>query len=352
MESGEQVLYTASNTQGALGSAVGDEQRTRISGLVFDDDDNLWIASYNAARPLVVYTNEQTWHSFSVPGDNSLTDLAVDDLGNVWGVIAGNTGSVMVYNPGDNIKDPTDDIPPRNFNISNSQLPSNTVNCVSRDLDGAIWVGTAQGVVVFECGAAVFEDICQGNKPTVVQDNLGAYLLETEDVLSIAVDGANRKWFGTRNGIFVQSPNGEEQIAKFDIENSPLFDNTVKAMAYNEDSGEMMIATNKGIQSYRTETTRAKFRRNDNVYAFPNPVRPEYDGPIAIKGLSRDSEVKITDIDGQIVYSTQALGGQAIWDGRDAQGRELAGGVYLVFSSSVDSFLDPETAVTKILLIR
>ncbi len=352
LETKEQVLYTAANTQNAILSSVGDEQRTRISGLSFDDDDNLWIASYNASRPLSVYTNEQTWHNFDLPGDDRLTDLVVDDIGNVWAVVSASAGAVVVYNPGNNIKDPTDDLPAKVFNVSNSELPSNLVNCIAKDLDGAIWVGTGQGVVVFECGGAVFEDICQGNKPTVFQDNLGAFLLETEDVISIAVDGANRKWFGTRNGIFVQSPSGEEQIAQYNTENSPLFDNNIKAMAYSGESGEMMIATNKGLQSFRTRTTSARVVHSSNVYAFPNPVRPEYNGNIAIKGLARDAEIKITDIDGHLVFQTQALGGQAIWDGMDLLGNTVAGGVYLVFSSSSDSFRDPDTAVTKILVVR
>ena len=178
------------------------------------------------------------------------------------------------------------------------------------------------------------------------------FLLETEDVQAITVDGANRKWFGTRNGIFVMSPSAEEQIAKFDVDNSPLFDNNIKALEYNPNSGEVFIASNKGLQSFRTETTGSRITHSSNVYAFPNPVTPDYDGPIAIKGLARDAEVKITDIDGQLVFQTEALGGQAIWDGRDQTGRLVSGGVYLVFSSSSDAFLDPDSFVTKILLVR
>lgn len=352
LETGEQILYTPENTNGALNPAAGDEQRTRISGLYFDDQENLWISSYLGARPLSVYTSEKTWHSFDLPGDDKLSDLVVDDIGNVWAVIAGTSGGVVVYNPGDNIKDPTDDPNPRLFNVNNSEIPSSVVNSIAKDLDGGIWVGTAQGVVLFECGSAVFEDVCEGDRPIVFQDNVGAYLLESENVTAIAVDGANRKWFGTGSGIFVQSPNGEEQIAHFNIDNSPLFDNSIVALEYNENTGEMFISTDRGFQSYRTETTGARPTHGRNVYAFPNPVRPEFAGDIAIKGLARDAEVKITDIDGQLVFQTEALGGQAVWDGRDRMGREVSAGVYLVFSSSSDTFLNPDTAVAKILIIR
>jgi len=350
----ESILYSDANdnTDGALGPAIGDESRTRIAGLTFDNDNNLWMSSFLAARPLVVQTNEGTWHSFPINSDNRLTDIVADDLGNIWGVIAGNNGGVIVYSPNQTISDPTDDPPSKLFNINNSEIPSNVVNSIAKDQDGTIWVGTGQGVVAFECGGSIFESSCVGNKRKVLQDSIAAFLLETEDVLAIAVDGANRKWFGTRNGIFVQSPSGEEQIAKFDVDNSLLFDNNIKALSFNELTGEMYIASNKGLQSFRTETTGANDRHSTNVFAFPNPVRPEYQGPIAIKGLARDAEVKITDIDGQLVFQTEALGGQAIWDGRDVNGREVSGGVYLVFSSSSDSFRDPDSFVTKILFVR
>lgn len=345
------ILYNKDNSP--LQSPIGDNPlRVKISGLAFDNDNNLWMSNFETQEPLVVLTGEGNWHSFAVPSDNKLADLAVDQAGYIWAVIGGNTGGVVVYDPGQSIADPTDNPAPVFKNQSNSEVPSNIVNSIAVDLDGAVWVGTAEGVVVFECGGSATESVCVGNKRKVLQDSIAAFLLQTEDVLSIAVDGANRKWFGTRNGIFVQSPSGEDQVAFFDTDNSPLFDNTITAMEYNPNTGEMFIATNKGIQAYRTETAGSRATHASNVYAFPNPVRPEYSGPIAIKGLARDAEVKITDVDGQLVFQTEALGGQAIWDGRDINGRAVSGGVYLVFSSSTDSFRDPNTYVTKILLIR
>ncbi len=353
-ETDEQVLYNASNTNGALGPPIGDNpDRVRISGMSYDEDDNLWLSVFGAEKPIAVLTDEGIWHGFDVGSNNKTTELIRDDLGYVWSVIAGNTGGVIVYDPNGTISDPTDDPPARFISSSNSEIPSNLVNAIAMDLDGSVWIGTAAGAVVFECGSDVLESSCDGFKPQVQQPdgNIG-YLLATEDVQAIAVDGANRKWFGTRNGIFVMSPSGEEQIMKFDIENSPLFDNNIKAMSYSASSGEMFVASNKGIQSYRTQTTTGKNRHDTQVYAFPNPVRPEYDGVIAIKGLVRDAEVIITDIDGQLVYKTQAQGGQAIWDGRHLDGQAVAGGVYLVFSSSTDTFRDPDAYVTKIMMIR
>jgi len=220
------------------------------------------------------------------------------------------------------------------------------------DRDGKVWVGTSDGVVVFECDP--FNEECVGGLPIVGQneiDDEDAYLLGGEDVRTIAVNGANQKWFGTTNGVFLTSENGREQFAFFNDKNSPLFDNLVSDIAINQETGEVFFGTNKGIISFRGQATEGKRFNDINAYAFPNPVRPEYDGPIAIKGLAENANVKITDIKGQLIFETEAQGGQAVWDGRDYNGRRASSGVYLVFSTKVD-LNNPDTLVTKILFIN
>ncbi len=347
VETQELELYNEQNSK--LDFLVGD-RRVRISGLAFDNDNNLWISNFGAPEPLVVMTPEGEWYDYDIPGtDTRFTDIAIDDSGIVWVTVGGSQGGLALLDPGESLSDPGTT---RIINRNNSVIESTTINTVRKDDDGAVWVGTGEGVVVFECGGSAMEDDCVGNLRRVTVDNILANLLATEDVLSIAFDGANRKWFGTRSGIFVMSPDGEEQIAQFNVDNSPLFDNLVRAMEFNGESGEMFIASDKGIQSIRTETTSATDRHAAEVFAFPNPVRPDYRGPIAIKGLARDAEVRITDIDGKLVHKTRALGGQAIWDGLNLEGNEVVGGIYLVFSSSTDVFRDPDTNVAKIMIVR
>ncbi|MBP9196177.1 MAG: regulator, partial [Saprospiraceae bacterium] len=227
----------------------------------------------------------------------------------------------------------------------------NKVNSLVVDLDGSIWVGTDRGPVVFDCGDP-FSESCRGNTRKVIVDGIPALLLRDEDILSIEVDGGNRKWFGTRNGIFVQSPDGITQEAKFDVRNSPLLDNKVTDLGFNTDSGEMFVISTGGIQSYKTETTGGGRSHSTNVYAFPNPVRPDYTGPIAIKGLVRDANVKITDINGRLVYETKALGGQAVWDGNDYNGVRAASGIYLVFSANENTSQSSDAFVTKIMIVN
>jgi hypothetical protein len=341
--------YTKDNSilqdAGSAGSG-----RTAISGMAFDEDQNLWICNYNAVAPVAVLKNDGTLQNFSEAPNRVPLQVAVDQNGYKWFVLGFNAG-VMVFDSGKDIDSPADDRW-RTISTANSNLPSNTVGCVSVDLDGDVWIGTLQGVVTFECGSNVFDEDCKGRRRIVNVDGFNGYLLETEDVRTIAVDGANRKWFGTTNGIFVQSADGLEQVARFTNTNSPLFDNIITDIAINDKNGEVWIATEKGIQSLRGDATVGTKINSTSPYAFPNPVTADYDGPIAIYGLARDANVKITDVAGNLVYEGKALGGQAVWNGRDYTGKRAASGVYLVFATSVATFDEPDAIITKVVMLR
>ena len=158
-----------------------------------------------------------------------------------------------------------------------------------------------------------------------------SYLLEGLQINDIEIDGANRKWFATNNsGVIVTSESGTEEIHHFTTENSPLFSNKVLDIEMNDLTGEVFFATERGLISMRSESTQGNADFSD-VLVFPNPVKPGYNGPITIKGLITDAVVKITDVSGNLIYETIALGGQAVWDGKSLDGQEAHTGVYLVF---------------------
>ena len=174
-------------------------------------------------------------------------------------------------------------------------------------------------------------------------------LLETETINTIEIDGANRKWMGTQtSGVFLISEDGTEQIHHFTEENSPLPSNEIRDIEINDETGEVFFGTLNGIVSYKSTATEAGDYFSD-VYAYPNPVRPEFDGTIAIKGLVRDSDVKITDVSGNLVYETTSYGGQATWNGRTFDGQRVKSGIYLVFASSADG---SRAIVTKIAVVN
>ena len=345
---GEYKLYDNKNTGGVLGNAVGDATRVRLTGLDYDSKSNkLWIADYLAARQLVSLDKTGNWASYAIPFSGQILDVAVDHNGYKWLVFR---DGLAVFD--DRNTPSTSDDRFIALNTSNSNLTTNLVYNVTIDIEGDVWVGTAAGPVIFECGSSIFDGNCKGTRRKVDQNGIIGYLLETEEVLCLAVDGANRKWIGTRNGLYVQSPSGEFQINYFNTDNSPLLSNNIFSLAVNNNTGEVWIGTDRGIQMYRSDATSAKDFFVNEPLVYPNPVTSDYKGPVAIKGLARDARVKITDLSGRLVYETFANGGQAVWDRKDYLGHEVSSGIYLVFANTVKDYDKSDGAVTKLIITR
>jgi hypothetical protein len=155
------------------------------------------------------------------------------------------------------------------------------------------------------------------------------YLFKGQNVNSIAVDGADRKWVATKNGVFLIGSDGEKIIYRFTEDNSPLLSSDVKKITIDGKTGEVYFATLKGVCSFRSTATEGG-ETNEDVLVFPNPVPPGFTGTIAIRGLVNNAIVKITELDGRLVYQTRALGGQVVWDGKNYRGQKISSGVYLV----------------------
>lgn len=324
----------------------------RVSGLAFDREQQLWIANYGARQPLVMRKKDGTWKSFFVPyaiPENALGPLLVDDYDQQW-IIAPNGNGLFCFNHGLSIDNTGDD---RwkwyRSGRGNGSLPDNQVLSIARDKNGFIWIGTSRGIGIVQCPGEVFTaNGCEAVLPVVQQDNFAGYLFSGEQVQSIAVDGADRKWIGTRNGVWLISPDGATTIERFTAENSPLLSNDVLQIAIDGQTGEVFFATDKGICSFRSTATTGS-SVNSHVLVFPNPVPPGYSGTIAIRGVVDNAIVKITELDGRLVYQTRALGGQAVWNGKDYRGKSISTGVYLVLISDDNK---QEKAVAKIVFVQ
>jgi ligand-binding sensor domain-containing protein len=322
----------------------------RVSGLLFDNQNNLWISNFGSPQPLVVRKADGNSRNFTLPftlTENALSQIVMDEGNQLW--IESPLGNGLIcYNYGNSIDDINDDHwKLYQSGAGNGNLPSNNVLSVARDKSGFIWVGTDNGIGVIQCPQNVFNGGCEAVLPIVPQGNFAGYLFSGESVQSIAVDGADRKWIATHNGVWLISPDGEKIIEQFTQDNSPLLANDVKKIAIDGTSGEVFFATAKGICSFRGAATEGG-ESNSNVTVFPNPVPPGYSGTIAIRGLAANSIVKITELNGRLVYQTRALGGQAVWDGRDYKGRKISTGVYLVLVSTDDK---SEKTAAKIVFI-
>lgn len=295
------------------------------------------------------------WIGFTLPivNENDLGQIIVDRWGQKWVQMRYgnmNPNALLVFNDGGTPENPADDQQKLlNSAVGSGAIPGNNVFAMAEDLKGAIWIGTEKGVAVFYAPEDVFSGRnFDAQRILVTQGAYVQYLLENETVTAIAIDGANRKWVGTdRGGVFLFSEDGTKQIYHFTMSTSPLLSDRITSLAISKD-GEVFIGTDKGVISFRSTATPANDTFGD-VYAFPNPVKPDYEGYIAVKGLVSNAQVRITDVNGVAVYSTRAEGGQAVWDGKNFDGRKVRTGVYLVFASNDDG---TERVVTKILFVN
>ncbi len=321
---------------------------TAIATMKFDAENNFWVSSSFSNNILAVKAAaDNNWYSFSFPGVTSSTEffpkMIVDQNNYKW-IISPEQNRILIFDDNNTIPDIGDDRVAINNNI-----PGSEIQCITEDLDGEIWIGTDEGVAVFYNPSAVFDENITAEQIFIQQDGQTQILLETEVVTVIKMDGANRKWIGTENsGVFLMSEDGTEQIEHFTTENSPLFSNSIFDIVINPTTGEVFFGTEKGLISYKGTATDADDDFN-NVFVYPNPVKPDFTGTIAIRGLVKDTDVRITDISGNIVYQTTSLGGQAIWDGKDFNGNKVQTGVYMVFNGSPDGELK---AAAKILFIH
>ncbi|TAL60775.1 MAG: T9SS type A sorting domain-containing protein [Bacteroidetes bacterium] len=323
-----------------------------IFGLNFDKDGNLWVSNSTAPQPLSVRQTDGTWQSFNFSAlatNPTSGSILIDQSGQKWLILPRNVG-VIVFDETETWATGDDKMKKLSSAKGSGSLPSNEVICLAEDHDGEIWAGTDKGIAVFYCAdQALSASGCEAQQVFIEQDGHTQILLETEVVNAIAIDGANRKWIGTQNsGAYLMSEDGTAQIKHFTIDNSPLLSNEIRSIAIHPKTGEVFFGTGRGIISYRNDATEGLEDYTD-VYVFPNPVKPGYAGPIAITGLVENADVKITDVSGSLVYQTKALGGQAIWYGKNFKGESSRSGVYLVFCSNDDG---SKTFITKILLVN
>lgn len=320
----------------------------RLVDLQYDDDQNLWISNYGVDKSLVVRKADGTWQSYIMPyapgtPEKSASQILIDDNNQKWMVAPRNVG-LFVFDDNGTLDNKADD----NAKLlgqgsGNGNLPNNNVNCIAKDKDGAIWVGTNDGIGIFNCPGSVLTSGCDAELRIVQYDANAGLLFQNENIRSIAIDGANNKWIGTGNGIWQISEDAETILKRFTVDNSPMPSNDVVKIEIHPTTGDVFIATTAGLVSYRSEATEGN-ATSENILVFPNPVPSGYGGTIAIKGLTENADVRITDISGHLVYKTKAQGGQAVWNGLTYTGQRPVSGVYFVFVTDKEG---KEKAVSK-----
>ncbi len=351
------IIADYDETNSSLQNAVPGSNVIRIGGLAFDNNKNLWMTNTKVSEPISVMKQDGSWKSFKVDGllssYSALGDVLLTQDGYLWAIIPKGQGLfAMDFN---GTIDNEDDDVYRLVNVVDEfgKVITNEVYSFAEDQNGNIWLGTSQGILVFYSPSSLFTDgSIFAREILVPRDDGTDYadpLLETEMITAIEVDGANRKWLGTAgSGAFLVSEDGRKQIHSFNAETSPLLSNSIADICVNGESGEVFFGTEKGVISFRGESTQGA-EKYDNVKVFPNPVRETYHGLIAISGLLEETTVKITDISGNLVFEAESFGGQALWDGTNFNGERVATGVYMVFLANRKA---DAAHVTKILFIH
>lgn len=330
-------------------------KHVRTYGLAFDENNNLWITNSQVTNAISVKTFDNKWYGFEYYSEintASIGDIIVTKNNHKWAILPRGVG-LFAFNEKGTFENASDD-DTKKFQIldENKQIITNDIFSIAEDKEGQIWVGTNKGIVVYYNPENVFSSqnfyAQRIILPSAIEGQ-ASYLLENEAVTAIVVNGANQKWIGTEtSGAFLLSADGTEELHHFTADNSPLLSDNITTIAIDGISGEVYFGTDKGIISFRGTATDGS-ENNEQVYVFPNPVRENYTGIITITGLVTDSNVKITDISGSLVYETTSEGGQATWNGKNFEGRKVNTGIYLVFSSNKDG---TKKNISKILFIN
>lgn len=314
-----------------------------VNGLAYDREGNLWVLNNQTKKEnLIRMSKDGQMTSFSKAelmkdgvGLSGLSQMRLDSRNLLWFC------NDHWIQPGLFSYDPKNDklnAYTRFINDDGSNVDITAVHCWAEDLDNNIWIGTTAGPLLLQRSQMNKQDsyrFVQVKVPRNDGTNLADYLLAGLEITAMAVDGGGRKWFGTKgNGVYLISADNMMQLQHFITTNSNLLSNNIQSISINHATGEVFFATDKGLCSYMSDATKAVDSPDDNsIYAYPNPVKPGYTGPVTIVGLSLNADVKIVTTNGVLVAEGTSNGGTFVWDGKDKNGKCVASGVYMVQSA-------------------
>ena len=318
-----------------------------ISGMKFDSNGHLWVLNNQTEGVTLLefdpVENKWTDHHNEVLtnengiGKHAFRSMIIDSRGLLWFV------NHSWVEPAVFCCDMENDIVLKYDNFVNqdgTRYNVNWITCVCEDKEGNIWVGTDTGAFMIQKKEVGQSSVTfyQVKVPRNDGTDYADYLLNGVSISSIAIDGGNRKWFGSDNaGAFLISADNMQQLQNFNTSNSKLISNNVAYISINPSSGEVFFLSDKGLCSYMSNATEPSETMDDNtVYAYPNPVTPDYDGLITVVGLTYDADVKIIASNGALIAEGRSNGGMFTWDGRDRKGRRVASGIYMVVTATAD----------------
>ncbi|MBR1889540.1 MAG: T9SS type A sorting domain-containing protein [Alloprevotella sp.] len=355
-------LLNESNS-GLLSIVANNPNYLRIDGLNYDQDGNLWVVNNQVESPLKCMKPDGTWKDFYVePIDAAptLEKTLIDPKGRIWVASRRTVGyhdaGLLCYDTNGTIDNEADDLYRYRidgYNQDSRNVRLGGVYALALDKTDRLWVGTETGLYVVDNTDDYFNSNFNWTQVKVPRNdgtNLADYLLADVSVSALAVDGANRKWIGTMtSGLYLVSADGSEILEHYSTENSPILSDYILSIAINEVDGTVMIGTSVGLCSLKANVANfADDLQKDNIRVYPNPVRPEYSGPVTLTGMTKDAEVKVVTSSGKAVYVGRANSGNFTWDLTNQHGERVGSGVYFFYISTDDS---KKGVVAKIIVI-
>lgn len=353
-------LYTPSNSP--LETAIETtypELYTWVDGFAFDAEGNLWMTN-RPKHGVKVLKRDGTWVIISnkaCDGLNRTQNLLIWNQDPQVKIISnGRAGAgIGVWNDHGTLEKQTDD---RAVFVSlfmdqdAKPIQPEFIYCMAQMANGELWVGTGEGLFIIDDVSKMLQgsNACRRVKiPRNDGTNLADYLLGTQQINCICEDGVGRKWIGTASsGLYLVSEDGLETIEHFTTNNSPIPSDMVRCVTIHPRTGEVFVGTGKGLVSYHSDASEPKEDYSE-LYAYPNPVRPNYAGYVTITGMMAETVVKIVDNGGNLVYTTKSNGGLATWDLKNGRGERVSSGVYTAFCNTSDG---KNHAIVKILVMN
>lgn len=330
-------IFNSATSNNPLASSIDTSNNwTAVGSVQFDLEGNAWIGNSFSENPVVVYTNDKKFIDFNfspiVGKADIIEQVFHSQAGYVYAIIRGK--GVLAFNYNGTIENKDDDVYKLLVDKEGlGGLPTKDVYSIAEDLDGNIWLGTIKGVAIFYNQESIFsEDNFDAEQILITQDGNVQILLETEAINNIEIDGGNNKWIATQNnGVYRFSPDGLTQLGHYTKDNTPLPSNNVYDIGINQANGQIFFATDRGLIAYTGDATNFD-NKMEKVFAYPNPVPSDFQGLIAIQGLAYNSQVRITDMTGKLLFSDKSEGGRCVWNGKDAEGNRPAAGVYIIMA--------------------
>jgi hypothetical protein len=326
-----------------------------VSDVHFDNRGNLWALNGYSDKPLTVRDKTGNWYNFDCGpnGKNKFTTKLIQDFDEIiW--FATKSDGIIGYDHNGTISDPSDDkVISLDDGEFSGNLPSIAVTALAADFDGELWIGTETGFAILYNASGAFDAQPGDYNAQQIKVNFEGnveYVLGKTHITDIEVDGGNRKWMATANaGIILLSADGSEILEQYTTDNSPIISNAIFDLQLNQETGELYIITDKGLVSFRTNAS-YEDPEYASVKVFPNPVKPNYFGPVSIQGIRYDSDVKVTDVAGNLVYRTTSNGGTATWNTQNLNGEKVPTGVYFIWTAT--NFDGRDRKVGKVMVIR